>query len=107
MNFGARSGKTTGRVGVTTVLQRSWFAKPDDTFGWQVTKERMFDVLPRGPCPEYGGDSGSLLLGKNCGVVGLVFGSFEDGYVGLYSDINEVFADIKTVTGCDAIRIAP
>jgi len=43
------------------------------------------ELVPRGAFPVYGGDSGSLLL---------------------YSDINEVFADIKTVTGCDAIRIA-
>lgn len=102
MKLGSSSVKKMATVGRTLnkIKRNSWYAKPDGTFEWQVTTERAFHVEHSRSYPIPAGEAGSLLLGRyTCDALGLVYGSYEDGFNGLYSDIQEVFEDIRRVTG--------
>lgn len=53
------------------------------------------------------GDSGSFAFTEHGGVIGLLWGGAELNDVGYVTLIEDIFEDIKVVTGASDVRIAP
>lgn len=100
--LGNCTGFTAGQVnGTKETSFKHWMKNEDGE--WTSILGRCYSVAPRA-CSAFGdaGDSGSLVLSDDGKLVGLYFAGDRDLGWGLFIGWNDIFNDIRDITGLNA-----
>ncbi|EFR01132.1 hypothetical protein MGYG_04137 [Nannizzia gypsea CBS 118893] len=96
---GNRTGFTAGQLnGTKTTTLQHWIQSKEGE--WTAIRGQAYSVAPNG-CPAFGdaGDSGSLVIDCDGKLAGLYLGGDRDNGWGLFIGWEDLFNDIKLMTG--------
>ena len=103
---GRSTNFTSGEYSRTVQAQITRERDPHGQVLTKVTKEHAVTMVPTEDPFSRPGDSGSFIFDRCGGVIGLLIGSCVRKNCSYFTPIENVFRDIKEVTGAVDVRIA-